>query len=272
MPNVEEIVETSKDCFDNFPQRYRSAQWDNDIESEIDIVWRNAEKVRFSRYFNMDERYPEYHMNLPAGADDVMKWSGTQIPVNLRIQDGINSYSRSNPRPSSRSKREPTIRIQKSRGLFSTDQPHREFWPHARIRADFKLIDDPPEEMSGYIGLRTEPVSQLGVSRSDFYIDPEHDYICVRHLYWRLKADTNSWEKEFEHQYSDFTQLPQGQWYPQRILTIFSDPEKGRIVRRGGGRTSINKNIDIQLLNEDEFPPDTFNGEKLLEDAKVETF
>jgi hypothetical protein len=270
-PSIEGIIKASEAHYENFPKQYRSIRWDNDKESEIDIVWRNDEKTRFCRYFNEDKRHPQYHLNLPASAEDVIKWSTTQIPVNIQVHDGMKSYNRRNPRPGSRNTHEPTVRVLRSDGSLSIRQPNDDFWPYAFIRPNFQIMDDLPEELSDCIWLRVES----GAFRNDFYIDPEHDYICVRWIRWRLKAGPGSWEKEATEQRSDFAQLPQGQWYPRRLLTTFGDPEKSGIVHRGGGRSrrsSIDWNIDIQILDGDEYPPDTFNGEKLLENAKVETY
>ena len=55
------------------------------------------------------------------------------------------------------------------------------------------------------------------------------------------------------------SQLPDGQWYiSKRKLITYSDPEKGT---QG---FEYNYNIDIKLLEVNEFPPETFNGEKLI--------
>jgi hypothetical protein len=63
------------------------------------------------------------------------------------------------------------------------------------------------------------------------------------------------------------TRLPEGQWYAtKQILVTYPDPERG--TAQGGA----NWNIDVQVLEESDFPPDAFNGRKLLEGAKIETY
>jgi hypothetical protein len=135
-------------------------------------------------------------------------------------------------------------------------------WPWERRNpASFELIDDAPEAFRSYIGLRVGSAD----NRREYYIDPEHDYICVRNIWWKQRS--GQWEKEREYEYSDFTRLPEGQWYAtKRILVTYPDPERG--TSRGGA----NWNIDIELLEEDDFPPETFDGQKLTEGAELETY
>ena len=63
----------------------------------------------------------------------------------------------------------------------------------------------------------------------------------------------------------DLKQLPQGQWYAtKKYLKSYGSPLRGTV---GYEKTW---NLDFKIFQEDEFPPDTFNGEKMLEDAKRE--
>ena len=65
----------------------------------------------------------------------------------------------------------------------------------------------------------------------------------------------------------EMAQLPEGQWYvTKRKLITYPNKEKG------WSGAEYNYNIDIKLLETEDFPPDTFNGEKLLEGAEIETY
>ena len=93
--------------------------------------------------------------------------------------------------------------------------------------ARFEVIDDAPQELRGYIGLRTDGADR----RQDFYLDPQHDFICVRWIWWKQRS--GQWEKEREEECSGFTRLPQGQWYAtQRTVVTYPNPERG--TARGG--------------------------------------
>jgi hypothetical protein len=264
-PFIEETFEIAKQYYEGFPKHCRAVIWENDRESEIEIIWRDGEKIRLNHYFNMNgERHPEYHLDLPTTVEEILVWAKTQPPISIYMDDEERSYHRSH-HPAFDDLKTPTTRITKSwrGGLPEPAQFIEEHWEYYiyRTPTQYELIDDAPESLSQYIGIKIES----GVVRRDHYIDPERDYIRVRNIWWK-KRDSQ-WHKEREYITDEMAQLPDGQWYiTKRRLITFPDPE------RGTGGYEHTYNIDITLLEKDEFPPDTFNGEKLLEGAEIETF
>ena len=263
VPSIVEVVEAGKAATERFPTRYRAIRWDNDEESEIEVVWRNGEKVHHYHYFNLPvDEHPQYHLELPVTSEEVLNWTKTQPPVSIYIFDGERQYSR-HQHPAFDDMREPEVRVMRLKeDLLPSGSKPVEQWPYANRNPNrFEYIEDAPDELSNYIGLRID----MADIRRDFYIDPERDYICVRWIWWKERS--GKWEKKREYELSDFARLPQGQLYAKkRILITYPDPERG--TDRGGA----NWNIDVKVLEEDEYPPDTFNGEKLLEGAKIETY
>lgn len=264
-PFIKEIFETAKQFYEDFPKRCRAVIWQNDRESEIEIIWRNDEKIRLNHYFNMDgQRHPEYHLDLPTTVDDILIWAETQPPISIYMDDEEKSYHRSH-HPAFEDLKTPTTRITESwagglPNIAHFIEEHWEYYIH-RTPAQYELIDDAPESLSQYIGIKIES----GVVRRDHYIDPEHDYIRVQNIWWKKRDD--QWKKEREYIVTEMTQLPTGQWYvTKRKLITYPNPERGTV---GYEHTY---NIDITLHKKDEFPPDTFNGEKLLEGAEIETY
>jgi len=266
-PSIAEVIRAGSAGLGRFPDRYRSLTWS--IEGygcTIDVVYRNGEKIHHNRYFSLVGGQPDYSLKTPASAEDVLQWTQTQVPVSIAVFDGRRSYTRTNPHPSPSfaGHPEPTVRVLKEKSVYTSSEPHNELWPYASIDAggSFGWIDDKPEELSDYVGLRS---GDRGDTRRDFYIDPEHDHICVRWIWWKERA--GKWEKEREYECSDFVQLPQGQWYPsKRVLSMYPD------ATRGTDGSRVDSNIDIKVLEENEYPANTFNGEKLLEGAKVESY
>ena len=264
-PPVEKLFDTAKTALARFPARYRVVVWDNTRESEVDVTWRDGGKIRMDRYFNLPpDMHPQHHLALPAQAQDILKWTQTQPPISTYMSDGERTYTRHYVHPVYPDSRNEArvLRLQGRDGLPLSSKPIEEQWPYAKNDpAGFEMIRDAPEELSRYIGLRTGGADR----HQDFYLDPEHDSICVRWIWWKQRS--GRWEKEREYEYSGFTRLPEGQWYAtKRILVTYPDPERGTV--RGGA----NWNIDVQVLEEGDFPPDTFDGEKLLEGAKIETY
>jgi hypothetical protein len=264
-PSVEKIRAAAQAALERFPSRYRVVVWDNTRESEIDVIWRNGGKLRMDHYFNLrSDRHPQYHLVLPAQAQDVLQWTQTQPPITTYLSDGEKTYTRDYVHPVYPDSRN-EVRVLRLRGrdLFpSASKPIEEQWPYANYSpAGLAVIDDAPEELRGYIGLRIGGPD----TRQDFYIDPQHDSICVRRIRWKPKS--GDWVKDWEEQKGDLVQLPQGPWYAaQRVQITYLAPDGSMVTRETVW------NIDVTVLREDEFPPDTFNGDKLLEGAKVETY
>lgn len=201
---------------------------------------------------------PDYSIKPSASSKGVLEWAETQVPVSIAVFDGENSYKKSNPHPSPSFENhpEPKVYVHRGESLFSSSRQHNLQWSYAnRPPGQFQRIEEMPEDIVGCIGLRID----AGDIRRDFYIDPEHDYICVRKIWWKKRLD--NWEREREYEYFDFVQLPGGQWYTQRRnLVTYEDSEKEKV------QGEVHWNVDFTILEEDEYPPGTFNGEKLLEE------
>ena len=262
---VQEIMAGAKAALERFPSRYRVVVWDNTRETEIDVIWRHGAKIRMDHYFNLPlDMHPQHHLALPAQVRDVLKWTKTQPPISTYLFDGEKTYTRHYVHPvypDSRAEAR-VLRARDAMGLPLSSKPIEEQWPYVVYSpAGFAVIDDAPQELRGYIGLRAGGADR----RQEFYLDPQHDFICVRWIWWKQRS--GQWEKEREYESSGFTRLPQGQWYvTKQSLVTYPDPERGTV--RGGS----NRNLDVQLLEESDFPPDTFNGNKLLEGATIETY
>jgi hypothetical protein len=262
---VQEIMAGAKAALARFPVRYRAVVWDNTKETEIDVIWRDGTRLRMDHYFNLPfDMHPQHHLALPAQVQDVLRWTQTQTPISTYMTDGAKEYTRHYVHPvypdSQNEAR--VLRVQGRDGLPLSCRPIEEQWFYAELNpAGLGQIADAPEELRKYLGLRTN----AGDIRREYYVDPEHDYICVRNIWWKQRS--GQWEKEREEECSGLTSLPQGQWYAtKRSVVNYPNPERGTV------KNGANWTIDVQLLPEADFPPGTFNGDKLLEGAKVETY
>jgi hypothetical protein len=169
------------------------------------------------------------------------------------------AYLKTGPYPAPfRNQSEPVVTVMRHQFFpFADALPEDYQWPTLRSGAPERL----PDTIPGCLGLRWE----AGDSRHDFYLDPEEDYVCINEVWWEKR--NGLWQKAREYWLSDFALLPGHHWYAtNRHLITFGNPQEG--ISRGG----VIWNIDIQLLQEDEFPADCFNGKLLLEGAKVETY
>ncbi len=261
--SVEQVFKAAKAVVNKFPSRYRVIVWQNEGSHYLDIIWRDGDKIRQSRYFSLIKE--PYHLPVPCTATEVLQWTQTQVPVEVTMVDGEKRYRRSNFHPGINyedTESRPTVRVMREKSLMLSSWPHDIEWPYVKQTASrFELIQDVPQELSGCIGLRRDS----GDIRREFYIDPAHDYICVRWIWWKLRS--GNWEKERQYELSAFTRLPGGHWYASScLLTTYADPERG--IGQGGANWSI----DIEVLDEGDYPPEVFSGEKLMEGAKIETY
>ena len=262
-PSVAQVFEAGKAASERFLSRYRAIVWQNEGSHMIDIIWRDGDKVRQSRYSSLFKE--PYHLLVPCTATEVLQWTQTQVPVGVTMVDGEKRYRRRNRHPGYEyedANSRPTIRVTRGKSLMLSSWPHDKQWPYVKqAAAQFAIIQDLPQDISGCVGLRRDS----GDIRREMYIDPAHDYICVKWIWWKLRS--GNWEKERQYELSGFTRLPEGQWYASNcLLTTYADPE------RGTGQGGANWSIDIEVLDEGDYPLDVFNGEKLMEGAKVETY
>ncbi|UCD28584.1 MAG: hypothetical protein JSV03_16130, partial [Planctomycetota bacterium] len=231
--SVAEVLEAGKKAKEQFPVRYRAVVWQNKGSHEVDVVWRNGDKIRHARYFSLEKE--AYHLPVPTTIDKVLEWAETQPSISIGMYDGVNQYYRRDPHPELIEEPEPTVRVLRARSikqvlLNKNSWPHEELWPY--INRSAVLLEKVPNELEGCIGLRVE----AGDIRRDFFIDPGHDYICVRWIWWKERS--GKWEKEREYEYSDFVQLPEGQWYARKWdLITYADPERG--TWRGGANWTV---------------------------------
>lgn len=269
-PSVAAVLEAAKAALERFPARYRAVVWENDRESEVRVTWRDGKKIRYSNYFNLPaDLGPPYHLKLPATAQEALLWTQAQTPVDASLCDGERLYQRqfAHPVVGGTSDVGTVMWQYTERDWFDlvvhSTSPMQEQWPYLKWYYEpalLEVIADGPEELTKYIGLRVN----RGDTREDFYIDPEHDYLCVRNIPWELRS--GQWEKKWEHEYSGFTQLPEGQWHTAKHVQVFY-PAPGR----NKAARPANWDIDIQVLEETDFPLDTFSGNKLMEGVKLET-
>jgi hypothetical protein len=71
-------------------------------------------------------------------------------------------------------------------------------------------------------------------------------------VWWEKSA--GKWAKERDYKLLDLKRLPEGQWYATK--------EQLESYHK------LTWNLDFQLLQKNEFPPDIFNGDKLLNESR----
>jgi len=263
-PDVQRIVDAGKQAQQRLPRRHRVVVWKLRDSGEVDVIHRDSEKVRHERYFHLRPGSGDgtHHLPLPATAREVLEWTYDQPPISISVCDGEKAYRRRCVHPAHENPREPTVRVLRSRGttlLSSSGRPLENQWPY--FRKGLKRLTDVHDAAPGIVVLRRES----GDIRRDYYVDPEHDYTCVKWVWWRQRDGI--WCKEREYELSGLVTLPGGQWYAtKKLLRTYPNPAKGW---RG---YETEWRIDLAEIGEDEIPLNAFVGELLLEGARLESY
>jgi hypothetical protein len=275
--DVSKAIDLAVQARDRFPACYQLIIWPND-NSEIDVIYRDGApvykqghldwsgvRVRQDHYFNLEEKYPQYHFSMPATAEQVLAWTRTQTPVQIYMSDGKRYFDKYGPFPTSfynesnNPRTRLSVKMQYGEPL-GPNTPIQDHWPLTNLSGgSFVFLDEGEKTMPDTIAIRNE----YGNTRHDYYLDTARDYICINWVWWEKRSD--KWAKDREEMLLDLKQLPKGQWYAiKKHLKTYGSPLRKTV---GYEKTW---NLDVKILQENEFPADTFNGDKMLEDAKRE--
>lgn len=303
--NVDEVLIGIRKGIADFPARFRLLIWpiiDEEFPDSwmpgVDDIWWNGNpkriepkglfspglidwsgvKIRQERFqlYRLEDavKYvplgkslvPESVLSFPQSVEEVENWIQQRTSDGPSVSDGINAFDSDEYR-----KQLQVTRINRGRLLssipFSTNPWPRIYqWPVLHfvedgvlnLQGDIAILKNPPDNVPGTIPLRLD---SAGGQRFDFYVDPAHDYICTKYVKWN-DGDKRLVERIYE--LDDIQQFPSGQWYATRMTeTSF----------RTDGNEQIpfvwKRAVDIRLLAPDEFPEDTFDGQKLTDDAKA---
>jgi len=259
------VIDKAKKAAQSFPKTYRLVTWTNDSESEIDVVWRDGERIRMNRYFNM-EQYPAYHLSLPASAEQVLKWTETQNPMSIMMFADGRTYHRSNPYPKdvrAADRTEPTVHVSSlsAKSYFRTNHnPPTDYqWPFLDRGAPAEIVKDDPETPADCILLRFGAVDY----RHDYYVDPTKNYMCIKEVHWRSRG--GQLEKWREYWLFNLERASDTAWYATRHLMI-DYGDAGKDI----GRSHFYHDVHFTPLAPADLPAGIFDGKELLKGAKVE--
>ena len=180
----------------------------------------------------------------------------------MGVFDGAKVFRRLNSHPYVNIREQTVVRVKRASASDSVPRwfnLENHFWPYLYDqKRSWKIIPDHPENPPGCI--------TLSDGSTCYFVDPYKDYLAVKTI--SIIEENQNQHRITDQWLSHFTQLPTGHWYPQKTHAIryasskMSSPPPGIISR----------SVHIDLIAEEEFPPDIFNGEKLLEDARLETY
>ncbi|MFC1782381.1 hypothetical protein ACFL02_02205, partial [Planctomycetota bacterium] len=274
-PQVRRILEAGEKALEQFPTHTRTViRLDKDSGNEKNITWSSSRRIFVTyrhdqkiHYLDYDSNmlYPDRYLDVLDTVEHVINWTQTQEPVTVEMCDGERSYRRKKPHPNYGRGDETTVRVWRHSELIilRNSRPELQFWPYFYNEIKSKPLEiAQPADIEIPIGC----VALFDGSQNYYIIDPNKDYIFVGIIEGYIKD--NQWHTSSEEWFSDFAQLPTGQWYAgKKRHSLHPDSRWKRSYH-----SEECWNIDITLLDDNEYPPDIFNGEKLLEGAKIITY
>lgn len=264
--DVMRLLEDARAATDRFPEHYRAIVWSSRSSSWVDIMYfsgrptirtfRSGQSISdyAGTMVRIERRFPDegHPLPVPATAEGILSWAATEMPVELHLSDGERAFSQRGPFPPSFVNVPATtvyvLPAQHELNFNRTFWPTEFQWPLAApfAGASLTVLAGSPHAPPGTVGLRmTTPANQ----RSDYYLDPAHDCLCLRWMTWQESG--GAWRFERDVRLHDLVQLSGGQWVATRMESH-----------------EATYSIDIAVLSPEDFPPGLFDVEKALEDAR----
>ena len=246
-----------------WPSCYRMLLWSY-TESASIFYFDGARSAR-TRWFTSSLRDNDGGGFLQAGATaaQVQAWMRTtpRRPIDEIIDDGKRNFARMNNVLGQQDMADATTRVMGS-PHFPDDSnfPPGTLWPYLNRAGAPVKIDPPADAPPGVVVLRLE----FGDGRTEQWIDTTRDFICVKNI--AQKRVAGAWKSDRVDVLEDFKQLPTGQWYAAARKFTYTP------LKAGVYSSTSEEFVDVKVLDPKEIPPGTFDGEKLLKGAKVETY
>jgi hypothetical protein len=232
-------------------------------EGEADLLYRDGKKRARSRWF---KHHVDGLPDFPAAAtvDQVMHWFGTRVPISQNVIDGEREFSRQNPIPGIvNAVPKPKVRVMRFTDWGDDGNfPPGAQWLYARLGGVPQRVEPPEDVPEGIVVLRRD----LGRERSEYWIDPAKDFVCVRQVQLRKVAD--QWKLARVDALEEWKQLPARQWHAARK----------RYEGYGVGDNLTDRphvevtEVDLRVLESGQIPAGTFDGEPLMKDADLESY
>lgn len=284
---VTTVLDAMRAAERQFPENYRATYWESSERDPTDIwvaIFSGKPQVhpphpqrgffldfkgvkgRDARYANMS-RDADYHLPLPTTPKQIDEWTRGQTPISLHVSDGDLIFAQRGPYPpvvQIPGAQDITLRVRRIgsmlfRGPGQSRQPRQYQWPIAyrAFVSEFERFQADPQAPH-LIGLRVS----YGDTREEYIVDASHDYICIEFSMYEKRGEI--WFKTRTNSWGDFERLPSGAWVAtSRRLVTPEDP------LRGYSANETTWLIHIEEIDPDQLPPETFDGDLVLEKAKA---
>jgi hypothetical protein len=265
--SVQPILDAINRAHDGFLKNYRAVVWDVSDRSlgpinSLDIIWRDGARVRQDHHlpaFEMQENHaPPLPKATPAA---LLAWATRTDATEKQLMDRQHEYMwRSAASARSAKPQVHVIPHDRFPLLATGNWPEEIQWPTRYASPDFHLIEANAETPAGCIGLRQGG----GNGHVDYYIDPQHDYVCVKQIQWTKRGAERV--KDREYTLTDLHRVAGHIVAGSQHFHGYGNP-----AQRLSENTEI-KSVDVVPLTPSDYPPAIFDPAALTTGAKVEGF
>ncbi|MBN2588609.1 MAG: hypothetical protein JXA96_02010 [Sedimentisphaerales bacterium] len=229
-PAVIEIKANAEKALNNLPQNMRIIEKDNSL---IRIYHRIGNKLRIEYYGNISEDNRLLPIDFPETNDDIYQWAIDNLTrFVLKIYDGEYEYLTGIKDAPLVPDTYPSVEFKKRRSYIQNTLPIERQWPYTGNVGPIWIVEDEPDTPSGCVHMRYEGT---GVRR-DWYVDTEHDYICIKRIQFSQDKNSGEFINPSEIELTNLTQLSSGQWFAKTI----------------GNKGNFQEKYDIKLLSDSE--------------------
>jgi hypothetical protein len=227
--------------------------------NSVDIIWRSGDMVRDNRHLDGLEQQPEIT------ATAIFAWSAKHEPSQIELVTNEHVYSwvsatvARGSRPRVYVMRLP--RPSETLILPTQDWPETIQWPTYLAGVDFQLLDLNPNTPAGCIGFRDGNADNY---RSDYYVDPRNDYVCVKQIGWRRRGEI--WFKQRETTLGDLHRVANHVVAGTQRNDDYGDPKKNT------SPSTWIATIDLMPVQPADYPPAIFDPDSLTKGATVEGY
>jgi hypothetical protein len=265
---VQPVLAGINRAHDGFLKNYRAVVWTarkggSDPIDAVDIIWRDGDKVRQDHHLPAFERQENHASPVPQPSPAaLLKWATQTEATEKQLLAGRREYIWRSAAAARTSKPQVQVVPHGTFPLLATSTwPEHVQWPTRYGSPDFHLLDANAETPAGCIGLRQ---GGEGNFRFDYYIDSQHDYVCVKQVAWTKRG--TQWVKDREYTLSDLHRIAGRVVAGSQRFHGYGDPAK-RI-----SASTENMRIDVVPLSATEYPPAIFDPALLTTGAKVEGY
>jgi RNA polymerase sigma factor (sigma-70 family) len=265
--DVQAVLDAINRSSDGFLKNYRAVVINMSgsefrFAQNLDVIWRDGDKIREDYHLpGMELQSNPYPPSPQLTPDSLFSWASQHEPYAKHLMDSMHEYDWDCAAAAKAT--EPRVQIFIRRhatfAWFNTGcRPEDIQWPTRHDAPHLLLLAASAATPAGCIGLRT---SDVGNTRTDYYVDPQNDYVCVKQVGWNKRGI--EWLKTSERTLSALHRVAGHVVANTQKTHNYDNPLLGTVD------DTYTTTIDVVPLTAADYPPGTFDPASLVTGANV---